>query len=311
MAKQNPQRNSKELNNNGDFFSSVLLWSLGFATLISAVLSLLDFVIFALNENQLLYLFSVMAQVAGGIFGLTLTAYVFFIDKFKEFPRKDETLYDATTALQNQYFRSVILVALTCGLVISLCIIGIIALHTYVIVIPFIINESVLLFLIYTVAILAFGTMLLDPEKLDKELKRMKKEAEEYYHSASTAGSGDFTEFLKTYNLLEHLIIDFAKECMKSQNIHRYDYKPQIIQSLNILNWSEIVNGPLLNEINELRMYRNGLVHGVDFIVTQDVCERIHKIYSTLKHAFDVFRSQGNRSEEWSYAIKSVYELNR
>ena len=74
---------------------------------------------------------------------------------------------------------------------------------------------------------------------------------------------------------------------------------------------NEIVNGSLLNEINELRMYRNGLVHGVDFDVTQDVCDRISEIYDALTHAFDVFKNYGRNSEEWTAAIKKVYNLSR
>lgn len=288
----------------------ILLWSMGIATVLSVILSACCDAIFVLNENQLLYLFSAMAQVIGGVFGLTLTAYVFFVDKFKESTRDDDTLYDATTAILNRYFHILILLAITCGLIILLCMIGIIGLHNWMIIYPFVINESLSLFLIGITAILSFGTMLLDPGKLDKEVKKMKRSAEKYYQSAAST-SGDFREFLKTYNLLEHVIIDFAQECIKDQNSYQYNYKPQIIQSLKVLELNKIVNGPLLNEINELRMYRNGLVHGVDFNVSKEVCNRISEIYDTLKHGFDVFRSHGRNSEEWTVAIKDVYNLYR
>lgn len=290
-------------------FGKVILWSIGITTVLSVILSFFFDAIFVLNENQLLYLFSAMAQVIGGLFGLTLTAYVFFVDKFKESTKDDDILYDATTAILNRYFHILILIAIACGIIILFCMIGIIDLHNWMTIYPFIINESVFLFLIGITAILTFGTMLLDPEKLDKEIKRMKRSAEKYYQSTAST-SGDFREFLKTYNLLERLIIEFAQECMKNQDSYRYNYKPQIIQSLNVLGLNEIVNGSLLNEINELRMYRNGLVHGVDFDVTQDVCNRIAKIYDTLKYAFAVFRDYGRNSEEWTVAIRKIYDLS-
>lgn len=290
-------------------FSITILCGLGIATLISVFSSIYFEPMVILNENQLLYLFSAMAQTIGGVFGLTLTAYVFFVDKFKESAKNDDTYYEATAALLNRYFYILILIAVTCGATIIMCIVGIVVLHNWIVVYPFIIDESVLLFLIGIISILVFGTMLLDPEKLDKEIAKMKKQAEEYYQAAGSTESGDFSDFLKTYNLLEKVIIEFAKECVKGQTTYYQTYKPQIIQSLKVLNKSEIINGALLSEINELRMYRNGLVHGVDFNVTQDACSRISEIYNALKHAFDIFKNNGRDSEEWITAIRNVYGL--
>lgn len=290
-------------------FNKILLGSIGISTVLCAIFLMQCRIIFILNENQLLYLFSVMAQVIGGVFGLVLTAYVFFVDKFKETTKEDDTLYDATAAILNRYFHNLILLAIICGLTILLCIIGIVDLHNWMIIYPFIINESVFLFLIGITGILVFGTMLLDPGKLDKEIQKMKKSAEKYYQMEDSS-SGDFTEFLRLYNQLEHLIIEFAEQCIENRKEYRYNYKPQIIQSLKVLNMREIINGSLVNEINELRMYRNALVHGIDFNVTKDVCLRIKIIYETLNDAFHIFQSNGTDSEEWNDIIKKVYSLS-
>ena len=71
-----------------------------------------------------------------------------------------------------------------------------------------------------------------------------------------------------------------------------YDYKPQIIQSLKVLTKSDIIDYNLLNEINELRMYRNALVHGIDFTIAQEVCDYILKIYEILKSAFEIYQEK-------------------
>lgn len=292
-------------------FSKFILWGLVLATILSALLCMCFNTGFILNENQLLYLFSAMAQVIGGVFGLTLTAYVFFVDKFKESAREDDTYYDATVALLNRYFYILILIAITCGATIFFSISGIIVLHNWNMVYPFIINESVFLFFIGITSILVFGIMLLDPEKLDKEIVTMKKKADEYYKSTSSTVPGDFSEFLKTYNMLEQLIIKFASACAAEQQYSRYAYKPQIIQSLKLLGTSEIINGKLSNEINELRMFRNGLVHGVDFTVSKNICTRISDIYNILNDAYAVFEEKGRDSNEWNDAIKKVYSLTK
>ena len=301
---------TKESTKYGSCFSITISICLGFATLLNILISFFR-PLFVLNENQLLYLFSAMAQIIGGVFGLTLTAYVFFVDKFKESAKDDETYYDATAALLNRYFRILIVIAISCGLTIFFCIAGIIILHNWTVVYPFVINESVVLFVISVTSILLFGTMLLDPGKLDREIAKMKKKAEEFYQTIDATASGDFIVFLKSYNLLEHIIIDFAEECMKNQSDYRNNYKPRIIQSLKVLGYNQIINSLLQGEINEFRMYRNALVHGIDFFVPQKVCVRISEIYQALQKAFDVYKKSGKDSEEWNTAIRKVYDLTR
>ncbi len=297
-------------NKNRSKFSAIIFVSLVLATCINFIISFFE-PIFILNENQLLYLFSSMGQIIGGVFGLTLTAYVFFADKFKESTKEDDTYYDATTALLNRYFRILIAIAVSCGMTILSCVVGIITLHNLTTTYPLIINESVFLFIISLISILAFGAMLLDPAKLDKEITNMKNKAKEFYKTANLSVPGDFMDFLKSYNLLENIIFEFASECMKRQSNYHYGYKPQIIQSLKVLGHNEIINGSLQNEINELRMYRNALVHGVDFSVPKELCNRTSKIYNALQKAFVIYKDYGRNSKEWEKAINEVYDLTR
>ena len=72
MEKEPRKRTNKFQN----LFSKAVLISFAVITLANIILFANGITIFLLNENQLLYLFSSMAQVIGGIFGLTLTAYV-------------------------------------------------------------------------------------------------------------------------------------------------------------------------------------------------------------------------------------------
>jgi len=290
-------------------FSRIIICSLIVATLISLFFTCFCITIFELNENQLLYLFSTMAQVTGGLFGLTLTAYIFFVDKFKESTRGDDILYDATMSILDRYFRNLSWIGIMCGVIIFLCVFGIIDMHNWLIIYPFVINQGVILFIVLTISILTFGIALLDPNKLDKEVKRLKNDAEKHYKSDASE-EGDFREFLKTYNLLEHLIINFAEACLSENKRFLYDYNPQIIQSLKVLTKSDIIDYILINEINELRMYRNALVHGIDFSIAQEVCNRMQKIYETLNNAFEIYQEKGRDSEEWKYAKQKIYELS-
>ncbi|WP_152903193.1 hypothetical protein [Stutzerimonas stutzeri] len=53
-----------------------------------------------LNENQILYLFSTSAQVLAGVYGLTLTGFIFFRNELSREELEDETLVEAVESLK-------------------------------------------------------------------------------------------------------------------------------------------------------------------------------------------------------------------
>ena len=294
----------------GRFTKTILICLLG-VTVLNIIWVFSVKPLFLLNENQLLYLFSSMAQIIGGVFGLTLTAYVFFVDKFKESTQGDDTYYDATLAILRRFFQTLVTIAISCGLTILLCILGITALHNWTTVYPFIINQCVLLFVLSLISVLTFGGMLLDPDKLDKEVKRQ-------LHLAAantvTDKAGDFTEFLKYYNLLQEVIINFAKSLVYNKEVNIFEfrqYKPQIIQSLRVLAIKEVINGTLREEIDNLRMYRNGLVHGINFSISQSVIDRVVKIYKAIDNAYEAYKANPRGGEKWDDAIRQIYDLTQ
>ena len=294
----------------GRFTKTIIICLLG-VTVLNIIWVLGGKPLFILNENQLLYLFSSMAQIIGGVFGLTLTAYVFFVDKFKESTQGDDTYYDATLAILRRFFQTLVTIAISCGLTILLCILGITALHNWTTVYPFIINQCVLLFVLSLISVLTFGGMLLDPDKLDKEVKR------QLHHVAAntvTDKAGDFTEFLKYYNLLQEVIINFAKSLVYNKEVNIFEfrqYKPQIIQSLRVLAIKEVINGTLREEIDNLRMYRNGLVHGINFSISQSVIDRVVKIYKAIENAHEAYKANPRGGEKWDDAIRQIYDLTQ
>ena len=287
--------------------ASIILVSILAITVISFVFAYALGPFFMLNENQLLYMFSSMAQIIGGIFGLTLTAYVFFVDKFKE-SAQDETYYDATLSLLRRFFQTLVAISLSCGTTILLCILGIITLHNWKSIYPVIINESVLLFSLSLISIFYFGIMLLDPKKMDKEIKRQMETLKTQDAAATT---GDFAEFLKYYNLLQNDIISLASRMVYNKEVNIFEfrqYKPQILQSMRVLLIKEVVPGTLANEIDDLRVYRNGLVHGIDFTISQQVCDRVKNIYSAVNAAYTAYKKDP-RGPEWHDAIEQIRKL--
>ena len=263
-------------------FGVLIIWGIIGSAVLSIIASFLCHPKFLLNENQLLYLFSSMAQIIGSVFGLTLTAYVFFVDKFRESAKNDDTYYDATISLLRQFFNTLILIAVICGLTILTCILGIISLHNWTTAYPLLINESVLLFVLAVASILLFGVMLLDPEKLDKEIKR---QAESLHGPEKNDRLGD---------LLQEVVVNFASSLVYNTEVSSQffrDFKPQIIQSLKVLNGKQIINDALSTEINDFRIYRNGLVHGIDFTIPQSTCDRVKEIYNAINKVYEIYKS--------------------
>lgn len=299
-------------------FSRALLYTTAFATILNIFICIFSKPFFTLNENQLLYLFSLMAQVVASIFGLTLTAFVFFSEKFRESAKGDDTYYDAIISLLNRFFLMLIIIAITCGVAIIFCVSGIIALHNWIAPYPFIINESVFLFVISIISVLIFGMMLLDPGKLDKEIAKMKSAAEQYYsdtHSDETQ-LGDFRDFLKSYNSLENIIVSIAEQFMQITTHTNYSnnsrrFKPPIIQSLKALLAGGIINDHLYGELHNLRMYRNALVHGDDFTISLAVCNRIAEIEAALKAVRDVFEDGSASAGDRDVVVQRLHALSK
>ncbi len=254
-----------------------------------------------LNDNQLLYLFSAMAQVIAGLLGLTLTSYTFFVGKFQQDAddklQQDDSEYEAAKSLTRQYYGMIISISVVCGVTILACVLGIIFLsrgffNGY----AFIIDVSVCLFCVGFVSILFFGISILDPDKITKEL------AHEVLKFGIRYGSYDDSfknmgVFLTHYISLEKIITEFATEIMKrfpaSNRYKPYDEKPikkpMILQSMDVLVRSEQISPDERAEINNLRKVRNALVHELDVHVSDKQCKLIAGIYGELKDRYSAY----------------------
>src|SRR5688500_13939983 len=84
----------------------------GLAVLLSVITSFLGSFapIFQLNEAQVLYLFSTSAQVLAGVYGLTLTGFIFFRNELSREEFEDETLTEAVESLKARYFASLVFI---------------------------------------------------------------------------------------------------------------------------------------------------------------------------------------------------------
>ena len=263
-----------------------------FLTIASVVIAKYQIVMFDVDQTQMSTLFTTTAQIVGGLYGLTLTAYVFFVDKFRDSTKDDETLYDATNSVLSNLFAGLISISILCGLIIVTSLFGIANLGRLSAVEYWLINENVLVFVLEIVAILFFGVQLLDPKKLDKELNRMKR-ADDKKNSTL-----DYPP--KKENAQHYVPMDL---------LNGRAGKPRIIMGLQILNENQIINNNVRLLIDDLRKYRNSVAHGLECSVTDSRLEEIRNIESAMGQISQLLANKKERTEEWENAIKRLYDL--
>jgi hypothetical protein len=247
---------------------------------------------FELNENQVLYLYSTGAQVIAGLFGLTLAGYIFFNDRLEKEVQADESLYDAVETLKKDYYRSIKKMGVMCICSVAACMANIAwlsNLHLHKGIHIFLLNQTVLLLLMEIFYIVDFVIKVADPNKILKLSNVRKHEIDK-----EDGSKGDLAEFLKYYNMMEDLITSNAQFLISSPTLFytkksNKDYKPQILQSLKILNAKEILNIELMEEVDELRRYRNYTVHSSEPTVTNSMCQQVKQLYDEINNKINQY----------------------
>lgn len=257
-------------------------------TIYCFLIALLSDPIFYLSENQILYLFSTSAQVVAGLFGLSITGYIFMNDRLNNAVIEDDSLYDVVEDLKKQYYTIISIMGVLGVLAIILSLLNITVfdiknvtnkwLH------KFILDQTILIITAEIVLIIFFSCKLIDPNRITKTSDILKSAIISHPQK-----KGDLAEFLRYYNLVEKEIVLFSGNLIgyEYKNMDpkwRYykEYQPSIVQATKILSSKQILDDEIINEINEMRKYRNSVVHGTELEVDLSACERVKKIYEIV-----------------------------
>lgn len=280
--------------------------------LVNGICSLFITPIIFLTENQILYLMSTMAQVIAGLFGLVLAAYAIIDPKLKAEGDSDEGVKESLDILRKRYYDNIILLSVLCAVTIFSCLL---VLGCFEVIstkfIPIFLNQSILLCVVSVILFLAFGCSLLNP----KALSNLNNKALSAVNNEYTEADLQLRPFIEFYNRLENLIFTYATELAEKdlgQDV-RHDNKGrqvrmQIFQALDILNMHEIINGDIYTKINELRRYRNALVHSTDGIkVNSTIFSELQEMYKKINSIY-IYRDNEEVKKE---KINELYEYGR
>lgn len=261
----------------------IALISVGIISVIAQLLVIFDLVhpIIELDADAVSSVMSTCSEVVAGLYGITLTGYIFFADRFQNISKDDESLYDIVQALLIRYNRMA-------GTISLMTLIGIIlgegiVLYGYNTLLPdwayrLWVDETLLFFFWTFDFILYFVISVLDPQKIDRiSIQKRSKLSED-------TELGDLQDFLTNYKAIEGLLLKLMEKLLSSSlPIPGRGKKPQIVYTLETLRNYSRISFQLWRQLEQLRQYYNLTLHDPNMTVTKEMCELAEKVRADLE----------------------------
>lgn len=261
------------------------LLSFGILTGIIQVLVILDcfFPLIAYEPDAVSSVMSTCSEVLAGLYGITLTGYIFFADRFKDTSRDDESLYDAVQALLIRYNHLAGFISLMC-LICTVMAEGIVLYGTNTL-LPaglhrFWINETLLMCFCTFDLILYFVISVLDPHKVARISNQKKSKISE------DTTTGDIEEFMAVWGEIEDNLFALREELISRVRFVPGAHakgKPQMVQTLEVLRNYGRINMTLWRKLDKLRQYHNLSLHDVNMAVSQEMCDLAKNVLTELQ----------------------------
>ncbi|NTU70050.1 hypothetical protein HGB13_04545 [bacterium] len=247
--------------------------------------------IFILDETQVLYLFSTSAQVIAGIFGLTITGYIFLRNELDRQKLEDETVTDAVDALKKKYFvftKYITVLSIT-TILFSLTTISIKP-SSYLIIATIAVNISQSLLAVTLFGIAFFIYDILRPDKIERISNMIQKSIER----DSTSERGSIEEFLLNFNTIERLLDKYKDLYLQNQVIDRNRLNKYGIPKSKIVEFfykNELIDNDTRSRLLDLIRFRNSLIHGTELSVSKHIVQEAKNLLDKLQSAIDIKNS--------------------
>ncbi|MBD9403149.1 hypothetical protein [Comamonas sp. CMM02] len=248
-----------------------------------------------LNENKILYLYSLLPQTLGAIYGLTITGYIFFIGNQHSKASNDPTLHEIIEESDKEQFSALKTLSILVFLSIFFCI-STLFLHNKIE--PHFDNLSTITvslansFAIATIiSNFLFIINIIDPTSIEKTSNKIINKIENQENENNKAEDNyafmPTSQFLKEYHALEELARNIINDAGFSDKNNKNG-----ISRLNLkhLHASGIIKNTTAQMLGQLRKYRNALVHS-------EPVEHIHNSMNRLLKATQ--ESLNQEHEAW------------
>lgn len=259
--------------------------SVGILAIMMQIFAVLDcfFPLIRYETEAVSTVMSTCAEVLAGLYGITLTGYIFFSDRFQNTSKEDESLYDAVQALLIRYNHMAGVISLMC----LVCILlgeGIVLYGTNALLPSGLyrlwVNETLLLYFLTFDLVLYFVISVLDPHKVHRISSHKKaKLSEDTAPGDPDAFVSDWTAIEESLQVLrEKLIRDVRLVPGAGKN------KPQIVHTLEILRNYNRISGGLWRKLDKLRQYYNLTLHDPAMTVSQEMCNMAKEARTELEN---------------------------
>lgn len=232
-----------------------------------------------LDENQWLYASSTIAQVMATVMGLLFTGYQFYEERLSRKIEQDTTLQDSIEDAKKIFHEKLRILTPWVVLDVLLCIAGMILWKTGDVSIQmicnFCFNNGVFLFIVSLTLIMRFILNVTDPYTIKKISDEKRKDIEQKKGVSATdpriredvvvEGPDNqyrYATFLQEFIRLENMIVKAVRELSKKHKLHIYNKKSPIMNGIEIIGTYHGELAIILQKVDNLRRYRNYLVHG-------------------------------------------------
>lgn len=221
------------------------------------------------------------AEVVAGLYGLTLTGYIFFQDRLQQKAEDDELLEDIIALLKKRYHNMVLILSGTCFGVIALAFSFIIYNVESNLIPEYLYRfwgfESLLMVFIALIFNIYFVITVVAPDKIPRASLKYKQKL-----SGSENEFGSLQEFLQDYEDIEHLLIEKSEGLAVSQ-IGTNPWKAlKHLNGKERLEIRKIVSDPLLKNLTKLSQYYSYMVFSQEMTVTKEMCQLAKEVKQEL-----------------------------
>ncbi len=305
---------------NKNYINRIFYFTIGIPILIVTL-----YLIFAekqikLDSNQIHYLFSTSAQTIAGLFGLSITGFIFLRNHLDKKVQEDDSFRDVVEALNKKNFYTVIFMSTLAILTIILSLFMIISEEYKSFFHILMLNYTLILIFNEISLIICFGCAMIEPKKLEKLSDKLKKEFEQNRTKSDEKNGvldeGDFTAFMRAFNEIEKLLHYLIKKTdmrtghnYKDVTYSNFDYGKNISnrQIVDYLLRRELINKKLQKELVEVIQYRNYLVHSSEIKTDKRMEEKVEWLKDTLKIIIEREAKGGSMSSTGEKPGKGKY----
>ncbi len=243
---------------------------------------------FTLNENQIMYLYSTSAQVLAGIYGLTLTGFIFFRNELSREESDDDSLMDAVERLKKRYFTLLMFITgLTIiSLLFSNLVISIESGSDFLL-ITVLMNFTQVSYIVSLGCIAYFIFDVIDPKRVERVSRDIQNEVDP---DVDNEDKGSLEVFLKNFNQVEYILQEYSREFQQDYNYKYSTYRkkmsnPRLVQ---VLLQAEKIDNELSDEIKQLITLRNSIVHGASPTVSAGMVDRSRQVLLGLSKSLNI-----------------------